>query len=186
MKKFVLHAHSDMEQSLPVFEGTPEEESAEGHRVAREQLVDELGLADVLTPEVFAAGDVLITQAFQEEFPELVPDATSGVTGARGMAVPVAAPQIVARLQEAPPILGLHTAPSWASSGLSHLWANAETTCGEVSSEPQFGTKTIKDERRGITAITRSSSNRQGRPELGPDGLRNYTWTRHIRLRFTW
>src|SRR3989304_8229768 len=109
---------------------------AEGQRVIRQQLVDELGLVDVLPPDVFAAGDLLISQAFEEEFPELGLDATSGVTGAGGMAVLVAAPRIVARLQEAPPVSGLWTAPSWASSALSGLWHDAKTAGGGSAEAP--------------------------------------------------
>jgi len=146
---------------LPDFEGTPDERMAEGQRVIRQQLVDELGLVDVLTPDVFAAGDLLISQAFEEEFPELGLDATSGVTGAGGMAVLVAAPRIVARLQEAPPVSGLWTAPSWASSALSGLWHDAKTA-GEVSSEPQSRDGTRED-KGGITTMIKSSYSRQGR-----------------------
>jgi len=129
--------------------------------VIRQQLVEELGLTDVLTPEVFAAGDLLISQAFEEEYPDLVPDVTSGVTGVRGVAVLAAAPGNLARLQKAPPVSGLWTAPSWASSALSGLWYDARTA-GEVSSEPHSRDGT-KEDNGGITTVIKSSYSRQGR-----------------------
>lgn len=148
--------------SLPVFEGTPDELLAEGQRLIRQQLVDELGLAEVLTPEVFTAGDLLISKAFEEEFPELVPDASSGVTGVGSVAVLVAAPRIVSLLQKAPALSGLYTAPSWASSALSGLWYDAKTTSGEVSVEPHSDTGK-KEIEGGITATIEASYSRQGR-----------------------
>ncbi len=153
-------AAEELSALLPVFEGTADERLAEGQRLIRLQLVEELGLADALTPDVFAAGDILLRQAFEDEFPDLAPEA-AGEPGSPGTAVLLAAKPIGARLQEAPMMSGLWTAPSWASSALSGLWHDA-TSPGEVSSEPHTNEGT-KQDKGGITTKIKSSHSRKGR-----------------------
>jgi hypothetical protein len=159
--------------SLPVLEGSTDDRLVDGGRKVRQQLVDELGLADVLTPDLLAAGDVLVSQAAAEAFPELAP-AASRATGNQVATAELASLSRVGWPDGAPPVGGLFTAPSWASSALQNLWYDARTA-SDLSSEPHSGSRTI-DDAGGIKTTIEGSYERQGR-QLVADITYTVTYT---------